>query len=176
MAKKDKRPEWLRKLDDVDMTIAQSRQVKRRNQGLLDELARVEVELLDMKVPKGWAVPDYTSTTGQAGSSYSTVGCPHCSQRMGVWRCNACAWALYEKRQTGMQCLDAEFDGVCLREVAEQAPLLLWHGARKEGFKVYFCDPITRQDMVECIALIRKFLNAHITWAEDNIRRRREKK
>ncbi len=158
--RKDKRPEWLIKLDAVAMTIAQSKQVKRRNKGLLDELARVEAELLNMKVPKGWGGPMFSTD----------IGCPHCG---GL--CTDCAWHVYSPGGTRGKCIDAEFDGVRLDVVDGLLPLSLEYLAGMEMLVMHKTKTCTRQDMVECIALIRKFLNAHITWAEDNIRRRREK-
>ena len=158
MTKRDKRPEWLIKLDAVAMTIAQSKQVKRRNEGLLDELARVEDELLAMKVPKGWG----------RGMFVTRVGCPHC---LASECCEDCSWG----KETGT-CQDAEFDGVAMCDVLMLGPLYMVYWSNRECLCVMDRDKLTRQDMADCIALIRKFLNAHITWANDNNRRRRAKK
>jgi len=148
----DRRPKWLRALDVVETTIAQAEQIIRRNQGLLDELKRVEPELLQMTVPTDWEDWHYKTH----------AGCPHCGGK-----CDDCAWANYHTEW----CSDAIFDGLTYAHTGAIAPLSVEYRAAFERLWVDCLEDCTVQDMRECIRDIRKFLKAHVRWGKDIIRR-----
>ena len=159
---KDTRPQWLIDLDVVATTPEQARQIIRRNRALLRELKKAEPRLLKKQIPEGWA------EIFKGGDEYQIVvplGCPHCSTMKA---CGSCSWSKHKSRS----CEDASFGELCLDEIVEIAPLCAAYQDNYAELRVNgeLCDFKT-QEIRDCIADIRKFLEAHVTWGKDVIRR-----
>ena len=157
----NKRPGWLRRLDSVATTVAQAKQIIRRNQGLLDELKRAEPELLKLEVPEAWRQESTYSTT---------IGCPHCKASD---ICQQCAWSKYEGcLDSDSLCSDADFDGLTFAEITTMAPLYVSYDICNESLGVCYWDSCHVDDMADCIKYIRRFLKAHVRWGKDVIKRK----
>ncbi len=162
--KADTRPQWLIDLDVVETTPEQARQIIKRNRALLRELKKAEPKLLKKEVPEGWR------RTSRRGHEIDIgVGCPHCD--IEADDCTSCAWWSYQTSNS-VDCLSAIFDGLSHNDVSAMAPLFLCYEStsaalvllkKLRGFKI--------QEIRDCISDIRKFLEAHITWGKDVIRR-----
>ena len=163
--KADTRPQWLIDLDVVKTTPKEARQIIRRNRALLRQLKKAEPKLLKKQVPEGWKL----NASKKRYEKKIGTGCPHCTwDDLRGFLCRQCKW---KKHETG-DCGYARFDGCRLHNITNQAPIFVvlcsdqaFMASERQlrTFKI--------KDIRDCIADIRKFLEAHITWGKDVIRR-----
>ncbi len=162
---KDTRPQWLIDLDVVATTPEQARQIIKRNKALLRELKKAEPKLLKKRIPDGW----YRTKNRDVRKSLR-IDCPHCGEEVD---CGDCAWWAYA--QVLGACCCGDFDGHTLDDVSNYAPISVSFWPSKACIDVIDGGQGLRSFKIEeirdCIADIRKFLEAHVTWGKDVIKR-----
>jgi hypothetical protein len=93
-------------------------------------------------------------------------GCPHCI-RDGNYKCESCLWTrvvpeLPAGNPCRLACVSVEFNGETLHE--QHYPRTLYVGYGHDNESIHLDDPDAKIDPAE-FASARKFLEAHIEWA-----------